>query len=510
MTYGTQAQPPAQPPARRLSSTLRTPESLSKELSVRTAPDTPVSSDSPKKTLRDYVDDFLVDSGAEVPRPEQLQASPRTVRILAARRHWKKLLEVSETLLHEPEGGSSDAVLLTPLDRAELRFCRALAFVKTSMPEKALSELQRIWSLDTGEVDGNAEVERRQAFLKLQILLMVLEVTAAHNAEKAHLAIFSMHDVINAMADPASSSAVAASGTTEEALPLNLLFPLDLAELSQSLSDGDRLRWRLRFLTAVSTAHASRFQWRAAVQALEAQLMYIPKDAPVHGSAESPAVLRGRIQARAAVLSRICHIFIQVGAVPPAAKALEALEAEMKGRDGESAGLDPDPDPLISLARGSLFFSKGEYVKAQVCYRDAMDVERKRQAADVSLDSLGRSLGGSPRPMSPSVSGWRAGGVVPGVEGIGFDNDLVVSAANNLAIASLYTCQLGAAVQILEDLVREDPHRFLRKETAFNLCTLYDLSSEPSVAGRKKRVLQQIALRFHLEDLNASHFRIPG
>ena len=81
--------------------------------------------------------------------------------------------------------------------------------------------------------------------------------------------------------------------------------------------------------------------------------------------------------------------------------------------------------------------------------------------------------------------------------------------ANNLAIAKLYTCQLRTAVRTIEALVREDPGRFLTREAAFNLCTLYDLSCEPSVAGRRKRVLQMVAQRFALEDLAQEHFRIP-
>uniref|UniRef100_A0A7S1U3K9 CCR4-NOT transcription complex subunit 10 n=1 Tax=Phaeomonas parva TaxID=124430 RepID=A0A7S1U3K9_9STRA len=204
--------------------------------------------------------------------------------------------------------------------------------------------------------------------------------------------------------------------------------------------------------------------------------------------------------------------------MPCAAKALQALERELDLDYDPSRPTSPKvapgtdgADPLLSVARGTVHFSRGEFVKAQMWYAKALEGERKQQEADVNLGGLNPALGlqeGGSQHLG--MGGWRAAGVTPGLAGVGFDADLVIAAANNMAIAALYTCQLNRAVQILEDLIRQDPHRYLCKETAFNLCTLYDLSCEPSVAGRKKRVLQQVALLFYLEDLNAQSFRIPG
>ena len=42
----------------------------------------------------------------------------------------------------------------------------------------------------------------------------------------------------------------------------------------------------------------------------------------------------------------------------------------------------------------------------------------------------------------------------------------------------------------------------------FNLCTLYDLSSDNRASARKKRVLQGVAERYMLDDIDPASFRI--
>lgn len=71
-------------------------------------------------------------------------------------------------------------------------------------------------------------------------------------------------------------------------------------------------------------------------------------------------------------------------------------------------------------------------------------------------------------------------------------------------------CRLHDSIAVMESLVREDPTAFLTERIALNLCTLYELSADTSVATRKKQLLQLIAKRFFLHDIGPESFRIGG
>jgi hypothetical protein len=81
-------------------------------------------------------------------------------------------------------------------------------------------------------------------------------------------------------------------------------------------------------------------------------------------------------------------------------------------------------------------------------------------------------------------------------------------AVNNYAICALYLKRLPQAIATLEQLVRENPPRHMVDSVVFNLCTMYDLSNEPQAALGRKRVLQQVATRYHLEDVLWQSFRL--
>eukprot|EP01006_Ploeotia_vitrea_P030325 TRINITY_DN62788_c0_g1_i1.p1 TRINITY_DN62788_c0_g1~~TRINITY_DN62788_c0_g1_i1.p1 ORF type:complete len:454 (-),score=13.43 TRINITY_DN62788_c0_g1_i1:497-1858(-) len=69
-------------------------------------------------------------------------------------------------------------------------------------------------------------------------------------------------------------------------------------------------------------------------------------------------------------------------------------------------------------------------------------------------------------------------------------------AVTNRSICLLYTCNLTEAITTIEDLIRENPAAALEEPVVYNLCTLYDLQVENSVAAHKKRVVQALAHKF--------------
>eukprot|EP00953_Heterococcus_sp_UTEX-ZZ885_P030511 16124-Heterococcus_DN1.PRE.2 len=85
---------------------------------------------------------------------------------------------------------------------------------------------------------------------------------------------------------------------------------------------------------------------------------------------------------------------------------------------------------------------------------------------------------------------------------------LCAAAVNNAAIAALYLCDLRRALAALEGAVKCNPVANMRETAVFNLCTLYDLSSDPAGSSRRKAVLQRLAQRYSLDDLDPAAFRM--
>ena len=78
---------------------------------------------------------------------------------------------------------------------------------------------------------------------------------------------------------------------------------------------------------------------------------------------------------------------------------------------------------------------------------------------------------------------------------------------NNVAICAVHVCDLEAAVWLLEGLVHNNPIMHLDQSLAFNLCTMYDLSTYSPRALQRKRLLHQVATVFQIAGLEVSAFR---
>lgn len=81
---------------------------------------------------------------------------------------------------------------------------------------------------------------------------------------------------------------------------------------------------------------------------------------------------------------------------------------------------------------------------------------------------------------------------------------------NNFAICSLYLRKINDAIIRLEELIQENPNKFMNDALVFNLCTLYDLTCSPDLGTQKKKVLNNISNMFHIGDsiINWKSFRL--
>ena len=77
---------------------------------------------------------------------------------------------------------------------------------------------------------------------------------------------------------------------------------------------------------------------------------------------------------------------------------------------------------------------------------------------------------------------------------------VITAAINNFAICALYRKSISEAIVRFESLIRENPMRYMTDPVIFNLCTLYDLSFAPDVSTNKKKMLQKVASKYHIED----------
>ena len=92
--------------------------------------------------------------------------------------------------------------------------------------------------------------------------------------------------------------------------------------------------------------------------------------------------------------------------------------------------------------------------------------------------------------------------------GFNSESSLTIECLNNLSLCLLYSGNMRAAVNELEGLVRADPTQYLTEGIAFNLCTLYELGSDGQECTRKKKLLQRLAKRFFLHDVEKESFRL--
>ncbi len=83
---------------------------------------------------------------------------------------------------------------------------------------------------------------------------------------------------------------------------------------------------------------------------------------------------------------------------------------------------------------------------------------------------------------------------------------LDISAVNNRAITLLYTSNLNKAIETLEEFIHKNPDANLHETLVFNLCTLYELSSDR--AAEKKREIWRLILRHASDCFDASLLKL--
>ncbi|KAL7554102.1 hypothetical protein ACHAWF_017488 [Thalassiosira exigua] len=305
----------------------------------------------------------------------------------------------------------------------------------------------------------------------------------------------------------------------------------DEAVDSASGEEPDMTIWRPAVDNALANAFVRKREWRLALRSLDDLLAGIDEGFGVNrevdfwcaelGEEDADAGTRATMRravaaaARVELRSRQLLILLQSGALP-AAEAVQdevrrsAAEVESLLDGGEGTALLARLSEMSNLVRqvpirqivneGLLRFARREYAAAAERFRDAL--ARQRQSDRTSVAATVTPLAASPNGC-PS---WKE----LSSPTLGFDanRSLTAEILNDLSLCLLYGGGMRSAVRELEGLVREDPCEYLGEGLAFNLCTLYELSSEGEECARRKRLLQRVAKRFYLHDVGSEAFRL--
>eukprot|EP00980_Cylindrotheca_fusiformis_P006263 scaffold1340_cov122-Cylindrotheca_fusiformis.AAC.6 len=194
------------------------------------------------------------------------------------------------------------------------------------------------------------------------------------------------------------------------------------------------------------------------------------------------------------ILCRQGRTLLQAGALPQVAEVFEYARSEWTAAE-ERIQPDMASHPVLKLMSCQM------QVNEALFYFGQSNMEHAMESITNALELL-RSQDLLNQRYDESVY------MGTGVVGIDATNILYSECVNNLALCSLYTCEMKDAVNLLEDLIRVDPTAFLTERVAFNLCTLYELGADSAVSARRKRVLQLIAKRFFLHDIGPESFRV--
>ena len=155
---------------------------------------------------------------------------------------------------------------------------------------------------------------------------------------------------------------------------------------------------------------------------------------------------------------------------------------------------------------GLISFAQSDYELAAKHFRGALKIQDKISSA-AEIDSSSTSSSSTDDvPSPPGYPSWKD----LDTPTLGFDADASISVdcINNLSLCLLCTGNMRAAVQEMETLIRKDPCANLTEGLAFNLCTLYELSSDGEECTRRKKRLQRVSKRFFLHDIGVESFRL--
>ncbi|XP_013387813.1 trafficking protein particle complex subunit 12-like [Lingula anatina] len=155
---------------------------------------------------------------------------------------------------------------------------------------------------------------------------------------------------------------------------------------------------------------------------------------------------------KVALLTGLGRIHLQMGDIPQASAYFKQVEDQVSSSD-------PQGQSRVLMNRGFMALAESNFELGQDCFKQVSDIDPTNALA-----------------------------------------------INNMAVCSLYTGKLKAAIAILENLLHKDPSTTLQEGVLFNLCTLYELES--SQALQKKQALLELVSKHKGNGFNIASLKM--
>lgn len=276
------------------------------------------------------------------------------------------------------------------------------------------------------------------------------------------------------------------TGRCDEAVEQLLLLRKSLVEKEFP----GRIPWDLRFQCAIVNAYIRMRQWRLAVLELRNALADIDLKFEVASHA---------LNAKLSVLCLLARVLLQVGAIEASAHCCEQAWTLFSTHVGHAIPQETDEIACfvwtqIYTTRGLTFFGSDQFEDASKTFQIVLECQRnwtqRKSYRPLAVDFFSNPAPADSRTLTVSH---------PFVFSDSQNSSLAI-AVNNYCICQLYLKQVKIAISTLEQLIQENPTDHMVDPVVFNLCTLYDLSCSPDVSTVKKKVLQQVAAHFHIDE----------
>lgn len=435
--------------------------------------------------------------------PREVSEKEAGLLVFARASAWAHVVDLSENLLKGVDSDGSDFTLTLRL-RLQGLYKLKMFDVLSNEASKILTSEEKIYYTKMKDLGRSDNINSSSS----SSIVGSKGVGTSAGADDASVGgTSSSEDIIFSMR-LLLADIKAMTGQGEEALQQLYALKDHLTQTSSSIASSSRTPtnhqwWLWRTRNAIVSAAIRQRQWRAAI----GEITSMCEDTRRQACSNKPTVARSLLRAEIVLQCRLARILLQIGAMKASISACDVAASLLNALGGTGGGgglseVDTVNDKMdqqqhedmtnyFELTRGLVLFGRDKYEEAMNVFSALIDKEQMKQVTATMEPSIALLP-----PSTPSQNGYYH----PLASVVEMEDTLLPAVINNYAICALYLRKVAAAISKLEGLILDDPVRYMVDPVVFNLCTLYDLSFAPAMSTLKKKVLQNVALAYHVGD----------
>ena len=282
-----------------------------------------------------------------------------------------------------------------------------------------------------------------------------------------------------------------------------------------AVSNATRRVWNMKLTLSIINMLIRQREWTNAINEMKSLLEEIRNDKKsLDGNDRIDATSNYEI-----LLScKITRVLIHMGDIHTGEQYLEMAKKAFnsKGKSSSPSSLsmnsssnDSTIEDYLVLTGGILLQGKDQYESAMKLFSSVIDSQVARNGnitiGDEDLSQLLNSSLSTEDNASDAGNGYVLQFMTEGL----FDGTALLAAAvNNYAVCCVFLKKIDVAMKKLENIMQDNPSQNMTDALVFNLCTIYDLSYSPEISANKKKMIQQIAGMYRVEEINWRSFRL--